>query len=426
MSIGECKKRAAQPSWQLSSDEQQIVCDNFLAIVEASSSSKTRESSTPPPKRSRHIGERGDENNNVSNTTTNRNNEQLQRQNYSWLREEKQSIEDQVDIGSNKSHQQRHPNNAKQHIDHDDGGFAAFMAVLSANERSQNEFPTYRQAITFDASGSERSSISNTDKTETLQSGDNDNTDTEDFNDWEENDFVKKMCNICFKSLGVSQYSGKQWQKGPSSTKRICLECLFPHYCRRMGEEGAREFINTAKRDNAKKEQQRKERARQQRAMKLAALAAMATQFDGQSHAFGLPIINTTTQEGLSQMKELILAKIRGGGWYYTGDSGMGVNGEIQYNEGVGFIIRDNTMICKPVRGGFVRLLKRDVGSTSDYLLQAIVHPICAGELTYVFDISYITYHYFSSNIIHTMTKQYMEDQGPKLERMPTSKHFLN
>ena len=76
-------------------------------------------------------------------------------------------------------------------------------------------------------------------------------------------------------------------------------------------------------------------------------------------------------------MRELILAKIRGGGWFYTGDSRMGSDGEILYNEGIGFIIRVSTMICKPVSGGFVRLLISDIGST----LQAIVHPICAGEL---------------------------------------------
>ena len=175
--------------------------------------------------------------------------------------------------------------------------------------------------------------------------------------------------------------------------------------------------------------QQRLEQRRQQRAMKLAALADMATKFDGQSHAFGLPIINTSTQKGLNQMRELILAKIKRGGWYYTGDSRMGSDGEILYNEGVGFIIRANTMICKRVIGGFVRLLisDSDIGSTSDCLLQAIVHPICAGELIYVFDISYISYRrHLSSNIMHTMTKQYMEDQGPKLERMPTLERFLN
>ena len=201
----------------------------------------------------------------------------------------------------------------------------------------------------------------------------------------------KKVCNSCnaLLLLDASQYSQSQWNKALSCKNRKCLECLFPYYCRRMGgEEGAREFIDTM-RDNAKKHERKKERARQQRAqrrrqqraMELAALADMATKFDGQSHAFGLPIINTTTQEGLSHLESLILAKIRRGGWYYTGDSRMGPNGEILYNEGEGFILREGTMFCKPVRGGFVRLLKRDVGSTPNHLLQAIVYPICAGEL---------------------------------------------
>ena len=185
------------------------------------------------------------------------------------------------------------------------------------------------------------------------------------------------MCNCCNGWLDAGQYSQSQWYKGLSSTNRKCLECSFLRYCNLWGKEGAREFINAAKRDNAKKHQQSLERRRQQRAIELAALAAMATQFDGQSHAFGLPIINTTTQGGLRQMRELILAKIRGGGWFYTGDSRMGSDGEILYNEGIGFIIRVSTMICKPVSGGFVRLLISDIGST----LQAIVHPICAGEL---------------------------------------------
>jgi len=198
----------------------------------------------------------------------------------------------------------------------------------------------------------------------------------------------KKICSICNKCLDVSQYAQGQWHKGPSSTIRKCLDCSLSYYIEIYGMEGAMEFINTAKRDNAKNHQQRMEyrspyyqqlleQRRQQRAMELAALAAMATKFDGESHAFGLPIINTTTQEGLSHLESLILAKIRRGGWYYTGDSRMGLDGEIMYNEGVGFIIRDTTMICKRVRGRFVRLLTSDIGST----LQAIVHPICAGEL---------------------------------------------
>jgi len=193
----------------------------------------------------------------------------------------------------------------------------------------------------------------------------------------------KKMCNVCNKSLDASQYSGNQWNKALSCKNRTCLECFFPYYCRRMGEEGAREFIDTAK----QRAQLRRQQRARQRAMERAALAAMATMFDGQTHIHGLPIINTTTQEGLSHLESLILAKIRRGGWYYTGDSRMGLDGEILYNEGVGFIIRVNTMFCKPVSGGFVRLLTGDVGSTPDCLLQAIVHPICAGELICMYHI---------------------------------------
>jgi len=225
----------------------------------------------------------------------------------------------------------------------------------------------------------------------------------------------KKECHYCNKMLGANQFSGKQWKKGEYlSTVRKCLNCSLNYYCRHMGgEEEAREFIDNAKRDNAKKEQRRLEYKRnyccpyaqlykQLAQLKLAALADMATKFDGQSHAFDLPIINTTTQEGLSHLESLILAKIRRGVWYYTGDSRMGSNGEILYNEGVGFITRDNTMICKRVRGGFVRLLLGDIGSTSDCLLQAIVHPLCAGELIFMYLICHIMpYHYFSSNIIY-------------------------
>jgi len=196
------------------------------------------------------------------------------------------------------------------------------------------------------------------------------------------------MCNYCNKWLDVSQYSIHQWKKVLYDTNRKCLECSFPYYINLYGgEKNAREFIeaNLSLVYFTNIAQIR----RQKRAMELAALAEMATKFDGQSHAFGLPIINTTTAEGLSYLKSLVLAKIRRGGWFYTGDSRMGLYGEILYNEGNGFILRPSTMFCKPVRGGFVRLLTSDVGSTPNHLLQTIVHPICAGELICVWYIVY-------------------------------------